>query len=105
MYYTIEQIQNGVLRYVEQELASKAVGIRKFGIYFIMPTIKRTVAEYIHKFRGLMPDIIDDKLNINLDQLYNQSKDAIKQSGQFEFMGVIFNEADVDSLYNYIKTL
>ena len=101
--YTIEQIQNGVVKYVEQELASKAVGVKKFAIYFILPTIKTKTVGYIQQFKPIFPEFFDSNGNVDLDKVYNQSKDAIRNSGQFEFAGIIFNETDIDRLYVSIK--
>ena len=103
--YNIEQIQNGVTRFIEQEIASKATGFKKFSIYFLMPTVKKTVTDYVHKFKTFMPELIDADDKVNLDLLYNYSKSAIQHSGQFEFMGIIFNETDIDKLYSYIKNI
>lgn len=103
--YTIEQVQNGVMRFVEQEIASKATGFKKFMIYFLAPTIKHKVTEYVHKYKSFVPDMVDADDKINLDVLYNHSKAAIQRSGQFELMGVIFNETDLDKLYSCIKNI
>ena len=45
MVVNIEQVQRGVVSYVEKEIGQKATGIKKFGVYFIMPSINRYVAE------------------------------------------------------------
>ena len=100
----LEQIQMGILGFVEKESASKATGFKKFGIYFMMPTIKKSVVDYLVKMKSFMPDLFDENSNVDLDQFYNLAKDAIKKSGQFEFMGIIFNETDIDKLYSYIKS-
>ena len=100
----LEQIQMGILGFVEKEIASKATGFKKFGIYFMMPTIKKSVVDYLVKMKSFMPDLFDENSNVDLDQFYNLAKDAIKKSGQFEFMGIIFNETDIDKLYSYIKS-
>lgn len=99
----LEQVQSGVINFVEKEIASKAVGIKKFGIYFIMPAIKKSTYNYLIKLKEFMPDLFNDDGNIELDKFYNIAKDAIRRSGQFEYMGIIFNESDIDSLYSYIK--
>ena len=104
MMVNLEQVQNGVLSFIDKEIGSKAVGFKKFGIYFLMPTIKKTVAEYLLKFKSFMPDLFDENNNIDLDRLYSMAKEAIKKSGQFELMGIIFNETDIDRLYSYIKS-
>lgn len=102
MVVNVEQIQNGITKYIELEIAQKAVGFKKFGIYFMMPTINKQVVNYLDKFRNIMPDTFDENGNVKVDAVYNSAKEAIKKSGQFEFMGIIFNETDIDKLYTYI---
>lgn len=104
MMVNLEQIQTGVMTFVDREIGSKAVGVKKFGIYFLMPTIKKSISNYMLKFKGFMPDLFDENNNVDLDKLYAMAKEAIKKSGQFEFMGIIFNETDIDKLYSYIKS-
>ena len=103
MSVNIEQIQKGITLFVEKEIAPKATGIKKFGIYFMLPTIQKTVANYLTKVKELMPDLFDENGGIKLDEFYSQAKSAVQKSGQFEFMGIIFNETDIDKLYTYIK--
>jgi hypothetical protein len=103
MYVNLEQIQNGITQFIDREIAQKATGFKKFGIYFMLPTIKKTVANYISQFKAFIPDLFDENGRVMLDDAYNYAKSAIQKSGQFEFMGVIFNETDVDKLYSYIK--
>ena len=104
MVVNLEQVQMGVISFVENEIGAKATGFRKFGVYFMLPTIKKSVVNYMNKIKGFMPDSFDENGNIDLDEFYNTAKNAIKKSGQFEFMGVIFNETDIDKLYSYIKS-
>jgi hypothetical protein len=47
--------------------------------------------------------MFDENNNIDLDLVYNMSKDAVKKSGQFVLCGIIFNETDIDKIYTYIK--
>ena len=103
MVVNVEQVQAGVLNFIEKEIASKAVGVKKFGIYFLLPTIKNKVVTYLSSVKGLVPELFDENNNIEIDKVYGFAKDAIKKSGQFEFMGIIFNETDVDKLYSYIR--
>ena len=35
MIVNLEQVQTGIAHFVEKEIAPKATGFRKFGIYFI----------------------------------------------------------------------
>lgn len=103
MVVNLEQIQKGIMLFVEKEIAPKATGIKKFGIYFMLPTIQKTVSNYIVKIKDFVPDLFDENGNLKLDEFYNQAKSAVQKTGQFEFMGIIFNETDIDKLYTYIK--
>ena len=105
MMVNLEQVQTGVVNFVDREIGSKATGFKKFGVYFIMPSIKKTVADYLLKLKGFMPDLFDENNNVDIDKFYNMAKEAIKKSGQFEYMGIIFNETDIDKLYSYIKPM
>jgi hypothetical protein len=103
MVVNVEQIQRGVLSFVEKEIAEKATGLTKFGIYFILPTISKQTMGYVDKLKAVMPEVLDENGNIKIDEVYNNAKIAVKKSGQFEYMGIIFNETDIDKLYTYIK--
>lgn len=105
MLVTAQQIQTGVINYVEQEIAQKAVGIKKFTVYFIMPQLNTRVAALINAAHDneMLSEFFTDSGNINLDTLYQAAKIAIAKSGQIEYAGIIFNETDIDKLYTYIK--
>lgn len=104
MLVNLEQVQIGIANFVDKEIGAKAVGIKKFGVYFIMPIIKKTISDYLLKLKNFIPDLFDENNNIDLDGFYNIAKEAIQKSGQFEFMGIIFNETDIDKLYTCIKS-
>lgn len=103
MIVNLEQIQAGVVKFIEAEIASKATGFKKFGIYFMLPTIQKKVVDYLQNIKEFMPDLFDENSNVKLDKFYNNAKSAIQKSGQFEYMGIIFNENDVDKLFASIK--
>ena len=103
MFVTLEQVQKGIGQYVDVEIGQKATGVKKFGIYFLIPTIKKTAVKYINKAKEFLPDMFNENGDIDIDALYNNAKFAIQKSGQFEFMDIIFNETDIDKLYTSIK--
>lgn len=105
MFVNTEQIQIGVINFIEQEIAKKAVGANKFMIYLAMPIITKKVTQYVNSFaqNSLTKDMFDSNNNVDLDMVYNMAKDAISKSGQFTLYGIIFNETDIDKLYNYIR--
>lgn len=105
MFVTAQQIQTGVVNYVERELAQKATGIKQFAIYFILPQLYAKVLTVINNLKEneMFQVFFAENGNINLDMLYQTAKTAITKSGQIEYAGIWFNETDIDNLYAYIK--
>lgn len=107
MVVSINQIQNGVLSFIENEIAKKAVGIQKFATYFFMIAYADKVTNFITTLQEnpmIKPlEIFTDSGNVDVDRLYNFAKQAIQKSGQITFAGIIFNESDIDKLYEYIR--
>lgn len=101
----VQQIQMGVTKYVEAEIATKATGFTKFATYFVLPKLSVKVVDLINQYKTnpIAKDYFDADGNVDLDSIYNTAKTAIAHSGQFTLYGIIFNETDIDKLYNYIK--
>ena len=105
MFVNKDQIQNGIVKYINTEIGSKATGVTKFATYFAMPIVLKKANQFIDGFstNELTKELFDENKNLNIDEVYNMGKQAIQKSGQFTYMGMIFNETDLDKLYNYIK--
>lgn len=105
MFVNTEQIQVGVINFIEQEIAKNATGVNKFMVYFAMPIVSKKISDYVNSFsqNKFTKDMFDENNNVEIDIVYNMAKDAIKKSGQFVLYGIIFNESDIDKLYTYIK--
>lgn len=101
----LTDIELGVMNYIHQEIAAKATGLTKFLIYtgsFLGATKgEKLITRYLPMLQNM--DLIDEEGNIDIEALYNAAKQGIKQSGSFEFKGIIFDEKDIDKLYNYIN--
>lgn len=104
MTVSVQQIQMGVVNFVEKEIAQKAVGLQKFAVYFMLPKISQNLISAIDKYRSnpMIHDLFDENGNAKIDEIYSMAKDAVQKSGQFEYAGIIFNETDIDKLYQYI---
>ena len=102
---TLQQVEQGLINYIENEIGQKAVGVNKFATYFLLPQIPKKVEGLFSKYKSneMFIDYLDENSNIDLDKLYNHSKSAIRKSGQIQLYGIIFSESDIDKLYNYIK--
>lgn len=105
MFVNTEQIQLGVVNFIENEIAKKATGANKFFVYFAMPVVAKKIPSYVENFstNQFTADMFDENKNVDLDKVYSMAKEAIKKSGQFVLYGIIFNENDIDKLYAYIK--
>lgn len=105
MFVNTEQIQLGVTRFVENELAAKAVGMNKFLLYFALPLVQKKVVQYVNSYaeNPLTTEMFDKNHNVDLDAVYSMAKTAVQKSGQFIAYGIVFNETDIDKLYNYIR--
>lgn len=104
MIVNVQQIQRGIMNYLDIEIAQKSVGVRKFAVYFLMPQLSSNIERLMSSLSGnaLIKDMLDANGNIELDTVYNQAKEAMRKCVQIECAGVIFTENDVDMLYNYI---
>ena len=102
---TKQQIQLGVSAFVENEIAIKSSGFNKFATYFMLPTIQTKTADLITKLsqNELFSVYFNEKGDVDLDKVYQNAKESIKKSGQFEIFGIIFNESDIDKLYTTIQ--
>ena len=107
MIVTIEQIQAGVIKYIDSELAPKAGGLAKFGIYFMAPSIPALVKEKVLQLKAtnLMNDVFDDNGNIKLEEVYKRAKDAMSKSGKVYIpqLNYFADDKDIEILYNLIK--
>lgn len=100
-----EQVEQGIVKFIENEIGNKATGITKFATFFALPIVTKKAGQIIDSFaeNEITKDFFDNNKNINIDEVYNMAKSAIQRSGQFTWLGMIFSESDIDKLYNYIR--
>ena len=105
MFVTTERIQIGITNFIEQEIASKAVGFQKFATYFVLPKVNKTIEHYMFQLKDnpIMKESFNENGDINIDEIYNMAKQAVRKSGQFSLYGVLLSESDIDKLYAYIS--
>lgn len=108
MTVTIEQLQAGVIKYIDSYLAPKATGMQKFTLYFLAPSIPNMIAVKVQEFKnsGIVSDLFDETGNIKLDDVYKRAQEAMKKSGKLyiEKLNYFADEQDVQAIYNLIKT-
>ena len=104
MFVNTNRIQVGVTNFIEQEIASKAVGFQKFATYFVMPKVNKVVEHYMQQLKDnpIMKDSFNENGDVDIDEIYNMAKQAVRKSGQFSLYGILLDESDIDKLYAYI---
>lgn len=108
MTVTIEQIQAGVIKYIDTYLAPKATGMQKFTLYFLAPSIPAMISNKIQEFKntGMVSDLFDESGNIKLDETYGRAKSAMNKSGKLyiDKLNYFADEQDLQMIYNLIKS-
>lgn len=100
-----KHIKEGILNYIHEEVVSKADGPMKFimytGIALAVPKLDLMYEQYKnHPLITALELIKDDEIDI--EALYTAMKEAMNKVDKVEYMGIIFNEQDVDMVYNHI---
>lgn len=102
----LQDIELGVLEYVRNEIAAKTTGFKKFLIYsgtaLGATRGEALLNEYLPTLQKM--NLITSDGDIDVTSLYQAAKLGIKESGDFVFAGFRFNEQDIDTLFEYIKT-
>lgn len=106
MIATIQQIQNGVSRYITEELARKKTGPAKFLINFLesalTPRITHTLVE-LQSTPLIGPTFFDENGNVRLTELADAARSAMEKSNNsITAFGFVFDASDIDKLINYI---
>lgn len=104
MTVNIQQVQVGFSNYMDAEIIVKAASWDKLKFGFVKAIILKQIPNMFNEYRNnpLFKDFVDSNGFINIDEFYSIAKSTIATTGQFVASGLIFNESDVDKLYNYI---
>lgn len=107
MKLNIEQMQRAITEYFNQEILTKTTGWKKFITDLVFNLYKAKIPDmFLRLSENVLikgTGIIDENHFIDIEALYTHAKSSIQKSGQVEFLGILFNDADVDKLYNYMK--
>lgn len=108
MKITTQQLERALSEYFNQEILAKAGGWRKFSTALLFNIYKTKIGDIITSLAAnpaiALTGIITPEGEVELDILYAAAKDAIHSSGQFELMGIIFTETDIDKIYSIART-
>lgn len=108
---TIEQVKNGILQYIDGDGAKILSDGQRFAAKLVVCMLLNNFNKNTFVFRDNMIAqfafaYIDDQNNVDIERLYQASKEAMSKDGQsvdIPKVGKIkFTHADIDALYKYI---
>lgn len=101
----LKHVQAGIVAYLERELIPKADFKTQFklwaGIAFANVKVEKLYQENLSKLVSM--GIVDGQGNIDIETMYQCLKFAMKKTGKYQIGDIIFNEEDIDKIYEYIK--
>lgn len=108
---TIAQIQNGLTKYVDENIVPSMAGWQKWvfgaGAAIAISNLPKNVERWKNTEVVKMLGVIDDGNNIDIQKIYQGIKrqsDKAPASIDIPGMGTItLNDYDVDTIYNYIQ--
>lgn len=109
MVVTVEQINAGIVKYIDNILIPKANTTTKFMIYFFVPSIPKYVNAKVAQLKEMDSEheFFNEDGNIKLDDVYNRAKTAIEHSGKLLLpkINYFMDAEDLDTLYSLIKSV
>lgn len=108
---TLNQVQNGIARYIDTELVPKIDGWQKWVFGAMASTALAKATNIFNRLKGnefiKMLEIIDENDMIDIDTLYHEfAKQAQKGAITFTVPAIgplTLNATDVDKIYQAIK--
>lgn len=106
----IEQVKNGVAKYVDNEFVAKMNGIKRWvvgGVAGIAILRAENIFHHLkHNAFVEMLDVIDENDMIDIDIIYNAFLDQARKGEAVIDLPAVgpttFNEHDIEALYKYI---
>lgn len=87
--------------YVDSQVAPKANGMQRFGVYSMLYAVNTKMPEILQRYAPIMKmtGIMDDAGVIDVEYLHNMASDAMSHAGSVNLMGFVMDGTDVESLY------
>lgn len=109
MIVTVEQVNAGLAKYIDNVLVPKANPTTKFMIYFFVPSIPKYVNNKVSQLREMdtAHEFFNEDGNIKLDDVYNRAKTAMEHTGKLLIpkINYFMDAEDLDTLYSFIKSV
>ena len=109
---TIEQVKNGLTKYIDSEILPNMTGGRRFvmgvGAALMIQNLEATMLKYRRNPIISALNVLDEDNNIDIDKLYTAATETIngmeKLSVDVPMLGVLtFRKNDLDALLAAIK--
>ena len=87
--------------YVDSQVAPKANGMQRFGVYSMLYAVNNKMPEILQRYAPIMKmtGIMDDAGVIDVEYLHNMAADAMSHAGNVNLLGFVMDGTDVESLY------
>lgn len=107
MIITVEQLNAGIVQYIDRVIIPKAPPLTKFLTYFFVPSIPNYINNKVKDFLAMdtEKEFFSDDGNIKLEKVYNRAKQAMEHSGKILIPKINYfvDTDDIDTLYSIIK--
>lgn len=112
MLVTMNQVKNGLVKYIDTDVLPHLTGIKKIGLGVYTALAADNVVGLMEKYKDhpavSVLNVIDADGNIDIDKLY-QSISPMFDSGERQSINIpligelIVDRTDLEKLYRYIK--
>lgn len=109
---TINQVQTGLMKYIDNDVLPHLSGIRKVGLGIYSSLAANNISSIVMQYRDhpavTVLNVLDKDGNVDIDQLYKAAvpmfADGSKQTINIPLIGdLLVDRSDVEKLYRYIK--
>lgn len=109
---SLEQMKNGLMRYIDNDMLPKLTGMKKIGLGIYAALAGKNLVSIVQQYANhpaiAMLGVMDDSHNIDLDKLYEAAihafADGDKITLSIPMIGdYTIDHTDVDKLYRYMK--
>lgn len=109
---TMQQIQNGLMRYIDEEILPHLTGIKKIGLGAYTALAAQNFVQVILSYKDhpavSVLHVMDDKGDVDIDRLYKavapQFANGERQTITIPLIGdYTVDKTDLEALYRYIK--
>lgn len=106
---TLEQVEKGVLKYIDSEFVNKISGLRKWGVALMTESIALSIKDMVMKNREFLvkSGYLTEDCMVDIEKLYSDCLEVTSKHGKvtehFPLIGdVTFSDTDVRSLRDFI---